>query len=292
MLVTVLAVIAVRPAAGLAAPLEPTEAPQLVFEPDHYDFGLQPLNWGAAQTNFQLRNTGTEAFQVGSPEIVGPGSGVFWTGSSNCYGSFLQPGEACYAQIYFGPYDAVEYAAQFRVNVGSYTFSADLTGTGGRAVLAPAANSTDFGVAKVGSAGTTREITVTNAGNMPGGAFIAVIAGGAIGSFQLVDENCTGIELVPAATCTLQVRFQPVSEGVKKAMLGLFGDSDGGTQVILTGVGSAPDPIVDDPSASAPPATATVAKPHRAKAHKRKLRLNRRHGRVALGAGRVLTRAR
>src|SRR5262249_60648922 len=94
-----------------------------------------------------------------------------------------------------------------------------------------------------GSAGTTREITIANTGNMPGGAFIAVIAGGAVGSFHLLDENCTGVELVPAATCTIQVRFQPLSEGVKKATLGLFGDNDGGTGVVLTGVGAAADAL-------------------------------------------------
>jgi hypothetical protein len=295
MLLTLLAVIAVRPAAGLAAPVDPLEPPQLAFEPGSYDFGLQPLNWGAAQTTFQLRNTGSEAFQVGSPEFSGSGSGAFWTGNSNCYGTFLQPGEACYAQIYFGPGDAIEYVAQFRVSVGSYSFAADLTGTGGRAVLAPASASTDFGVAKVGSAGTTREIAVTNVGNIPGGAFIAVVAGGAVGSFQLLDENCTGVELVPAATCTLQVRFQPLSEGVKKATLGLFGDSDGSAQMVLTGVGSAPDPPAAGPSAGgAAPAAAGAApafRPHK-KHPKRRLRLRRRHGRVALDAGRVLTRLR
>ena len=241
MLFTILAVMAVRPLAGLAAPIEP-EAPQLAIEPDHYDFGLLPLNWGSRETNFTLRNAGSEAFQLGWPEIAGPGQEAFWTNYSPCYGSYLQPGESCSVQVYFGPHDAVEYAAQFKVGVGSYSFSADLTGTGGRATFTPDSNPTDFGVAKVGSAGVTREIQVSNTGNMPGGAFIAVVAGGAIGSFQILDENCTGVELMPAATCTLQVRFQPVSEGVKKATLGLFGEGEGPTPIVLTGVGAAPDP--------------------------------------------------
>jgi hypothetical protein len=290
MLFTVLAVIAVRPAAGLAAPIEPVEPPQLAFEPGSYDFGLQPVNNGSGQANLQLRNTGTEAAQVNSVEIPG-GSEFFWF-NTNCNGYWLQPNETCSVQAYFSPRDATEYAAQLRANSGSYSFTADLTGTGGRAMLTPAAGSTDFGVAKVGSAGTIREIAVTNTGNMPGGAFIAVVAGGAVGSFQLIDENCTGIELVPAATCTLQVRFQPVSEGVKKATLGLFGDSDGGAGVILTGVGSAPDPAADQPSASAPTVFTAARPPHRAKRRRHRLRLHRRHGRVALDASRVLTRAR
>jgi hypothetical protein len=290
-----LATMAVRPVASLAAPPEPVEPPQLVFEPDHYDFGMQPLSWGATQTTFQLRNVGSEAFQIGSPQISGSGSSAFWTGNSNCYGSFLQPGEACYAQIYFGPNDAIDFAAQFSVNVDSYSFSADLSGTGGRAILTPAAGSTDFGVAKVGSAGTTREIEIANAGNMPGGAFIAVIAGGAVGSFQLVDENCTGIELVPAATCTLQVHFQPVSEGVKKATLGLFGDSDGGTQVVLTGVGGAPDlaPAERVNLGAGGVVTAAGGSTGQPKAAKRKpkARRNAKRHRLSVQAARLVLRA-
>jgi hypothetical protein len=294
MVFTILAVMAVRPLAGLAAPLEPPaepEPPQLAIEPDHYDFGLQPLNWGSRETNFTLRNVGSEAFQVGSPQIVGPGQEAFWADYSPCYGSNLQPGESCSVRVYFGPHDAVEYSAQFRVSVGSYSFSANLTGTGGRATFTPDSNPTDFGVAKVGSAGVTREIQVTNTGNMPGGMFIAVIAGGAIGSFQILDENCTGVELVPAATCTLQVRFQPASEGVKKATLGLFGEGEGPTPIVLTGVGTVPDPA---PTAGAPgPAAAPTpaAADPRPDAHRRKHRRLERHRlRAAIHDARISSR--
>jgi len=290
MLFTFLAVIAVRPAAGLAAPEEPAEPPQLAIEPSSYDFGLQPLNWGSQQTNFTLRNAGSETFQVGSPEIVGPGSSAFWTGYSDCYGSSLEPGQSCSAQIYFGPNDAIEYDAQFKVSVGAYSFAAEISGTGGRASFAPSSNPTDFGVAKVGSAGTTREISITNTGNMPGGVFIAVIAGGAIGSFQILDENCTGVELVPASTCTLQVRFQPVSEGVKKAMLGLFGEGEGPTPIVLTGVGTAPDPApAESSSTQAGAATSATDNPKAAK-RKPKVRRHARHRRLSVQSARLVLR--
>lgn len=292
--IALLATLAIRPAAGLAAPPEPVEPPQLAVEPGNYDFGLLPLNWGSRETSFQLRNVGTEGFQLGWPEIVGPGQEAFWTGYSPCYGSYLNPGESCWVQVYFGPQDAVEYAAQYRVNVGPHSFAADLTGTGGRATFTPSSSPTDFGVAKVGSAGTTREIEITNTGNMPGGVFIAVIAGGAIGSFQILDENCTGVELAPAATCTVQARFQPTSEGVKKAMLGLFGENDGPTPIVLTGVGSAPDPIADAGIAG-PATTAGPGEPQRAKAGKRKqkrgIRGHRRQ-RPSVQSARLVLRAR
>jgi hypothetical protein len=282
MVFTVLAVIAVRPLASLAAPVEPPaepEAPQLAIEPGSYDFGLLPLNWGSRETSFTLRNAGTEAFQVGSPQIVGPGQEAFWADYSPCYGSNLQPGESCSVRVYFGPRDAVEYTAQFRVSVGSYSFAADLAGTGGRATFAPDSNPTDFGVAKVGSGGVTREIEIANTGNMPGGMFIAVIAGGSIGSFQILDENCTGVELAPAATCTVQVRFQPLSEGVKKATLGLFGESEGPTPIVLTGVGAAPDPAstASALTAAGGASPAAAATGRRTQSQRRRHRHFRRH---------------
>jgi hypothetical protein len=287
MVFTVLAVMAIRPLASLAAPIEPPaepEPPQLSFEPGSYDFGLQSVNNGSSQANFQLRNIGSEAVHVDSVEISPSGDGSFST-NTMCPGMTLQPNETCWVQVYFGPRNASGYAAQLRANTGPYSFTAELTGTGGRASLEPAFNPTDFGVAKVGSAGAVHEITVTNTGNMPGGAFIAVISGGAVGSFQLLDENCTGRQLAPAATCTLQVRFRPLSEGVKTAMLGLFGDSDGGTQIALTGVGSAPDPA---PSAASGPtaaggsvAAAGPAWGPKPKSHKGKRRHTKRHSKRA-----------
>jgi hypothetical protein len=281
------------PAVVLAEPAEEPQPPQLSFDPGSYDFGLQPVNNGSGQASFQLRNTGTEAVQVNSVEISGPGSEAFWIGFNGCNVT-LQPNETCFVQVYFSPRDATEYAVQLRANAGPYSFTADLSGTGGRAILAPAFNPTDFGVAAVGSAGTTREIMVTNEGNMPGGVFIAVISGGAVGSFQLLDENCTGHPLAPAAPCTLQVRFRPLSEGVKTATLSLFGEQDGGTQVILTGVGAVPVPATSTPPAAngvAPvgtvsgPADRPRARPH----HRRRSRVWRRHRRAALhSASRVL----
>jgi hypothetical protein len=286
-LLTLTAAIAVAPAAALAAPpVEPV--PQLSFEPGSYDFGLQQVNSNAAQTNLQLRNAGSEPVRIDSLELSGPGTEAFWIGYSNCWGGTnLQPGETCSVQVYFSPHDTVEYAIQARVNVGSYAFGADLSGSGGRSVFAPSSNPTDFGVSPVGSAGTTREIAVTNVGNLPGGVYIAVISGGAVGSFHLLDENCTNHALAPAATCTLQVRFQPLSEGVKTATLSLFGEQDGGTQMALTGIGAAPDPA-SAPAAPAPAAVAgsmpsgSSARPR--SRHHRKRRSARRHRRHR-GAG-------
>ncbi|HUC08727.1 MAG TPA: choice-of-anchor D domain-containing protein [Solirubrobacterales bacterium] len=277
------------PAAALGAPEggeEPPVAPQLAFEPGSYDFGLQEANRANSQANFQLRNVGSVPAPVYSVNIVGPGSGAFWTGNIDCFSHPLEPGETCSVQVNFNPYDAVPFSAQLRASSDAATsFTAELSGEGGRPALTAATNPTNFGSVPVGSGGVVRTIDVTNEGNMPGGAFIAVISGGAIGSFHLLDENCTGFLLSPAATCNLQVSFEPISTGAKTARLFLVGDGDGGVQITLTGIGLEPEPVSDASEPS--PAAAATAKPSR-KHRLRPKNQRRRGGRVGLAYKRVL----
>jgi hypothetical protein len=292
-----LATMAIFPATGLAAPEGGEEPqPQLAFEPGGYDFGLRQVDSGGDQANFQLRNIGAGEVRIDTVNIAGAGAEAFWLGYDNCGGQTLQPGQTCSAGVNFNPHAATAYSAQLQANAGGQLFTAGLSGSGGRAEVGTAANPTDFGVAKVGSEGTIHEITVSNSGNLPAGFFIAVISGGAVGSYQLLDENCTGHLLMPSSSCTVQVRFQPLSMGVKMATLSLFGDQDGGAQIGLTGVGAEPDPGLGQSSPGTDPgpastATGFLARP-RAKSHRRRPRSHGRNRRVALDASRVLTRAK
>ncbi len=261
------ALAAAIPTAALGAP-EGGEGlpavPQLAFEPGSYDFGLLEANRSNAQNNFQLRNVGSVPAPVYSIEIVGSGSNAFWTGGSDCFSHAIEPGESCWVQVYFNPYDAVPFSAQLRARSESGTeFNAELSGEGGRPELRAATDPTNFGAVPVGAGGVTKTIDVTNQGNMPGGAFIAVISGGAIGSFHLLDENCTGIALSPDATCNLQVSFDPISTGAKTARLFLAGDGEGGAQITLTGVGLEAAPAQPEAARGSTSTAAPKRKPRR-----------------------------
>jgi hypothetical protein len=280
LLLVACALLAAIPAASSAEP-QPGEEPQLAFEPGSYDFGLLEANRSSGQTDFQLRNVGSVPAPIYLINVVGSGSGAFWTGNSDCFNHPLEPNETCSVQVNFGPYDAVPFAAQLRAESdGGSSFTAELSGEGGRPALTAASNPTNFGSVPVESGGVVRTIDVTNQGNMPGGAFIAVISGGAVGSFHLLDENCTGFPLSPAATCNLQVSFDPISTGAKTARLFLVGDGDGGAQITLTGVGLEPEPPADERLESAA-TTTTVGKPNR-----------KRHARTRAQRGRALRRNR
>jgi hypothetical protein len=253
-------ILAAIPALAAAAPAEGEEPPlpQIAFEPGSYDFGLHEANRETSQTNFQLRNVGSVPAPIYSLQIVGSDSGAFWTGNTDCFNHALEPNETCSIQVSFNPNNVAPFSAQLRVESERGTsFTADLSGEGGRPELTAATNPTNFGSVAVGSGGVTKTIDITNEGNMPGGAFIAVISGGAIGSFHLLDENCTGIPLSPDATCNLQVNFDPISTGAKTARLFLAGDGEGGAQISLTGVGL--EPTSQSGGASAPQAGSAAA---------------------------------
>ena len=217
---------------GGAVPVE------LAFTPTGYDFGIQRVNRGDGSATLQLFNVGEAAAQLGSVGIEGADRNNFWTNGGDCWGGrWLQPGESCNVQVGFNPWETVAYEAELQASAYGTTFGAPLSGFGGRALVEPASNPVDFGAVAVGSAGPTETVVLTNNGNLPGNFFIAVIAGGSVGSFQLVEEDCTAAPVEPGATCAVQIRFVPQATGPKTARLALFGEDDGGTMVLLSGKG-------------------------------------------------------
>jgi len=130
---------------GTAVPAE------LSFNPGSFDFGIQRINQSQS-TTLQLTNSGEAPSQVGSLGIGGPDTGNFWTGNNDCWnGRWLQPDESCYVQVNFNAWDVTSYQAQLQVTAYGATFTADLAGTGGRAMLEPEANPFDLGSAAVGT---------------------------------------------------------------------------------------------------------------------------------------------
>ncbi|HEV7614616.1 MAG TPA: choice-of-anchor D domain-containing protein [Solirubrobacterales bacterium] len=216
-------------------------APQLAFTPGSYDFGIQRVNRSESSTNFQLANVGEAGTQIGSIGIGGKNSNNFWTNGGDCWnGRWLAPGESCSVQIGFNPWDTVAYEAQLQAQANGSTFGASLAGTGGQARVEPGSNPTLFGAVTVGTAGPVQTVLFTNHGNLPGNFFIGIVAGGDAGSFRLLDESCSGAPVAPAGTCVAHVRFAPQDAGPKLARLALFGDDEGGTMAMLSGLGVAP----------------------------------------------------
>lgn len=234
-------VVALKELPAQSTPVAATAvAAQIALTPGSHDFGIQRTN-ESTSTGFQLTNTGEAFVQVGSTGIGGPDTGNFWTENAECWsGRRLDPGESCNLRVYFNAWDAVAYHAELQAYANGASAGAALTGTGGQARLEPEANPIALGDATVGGAGSVHTIQLANNGNIAGGYFIGVIAGGDAGSFELLDESCTGRMLAPGDTCLAHVRLAPLSVGAKVARLAFFGDGEGGTLVQLEGNGVAP----------------------------------------------------
>jgi hypothetical protein len=213
---------------------------ELTFSPPSHDFGIQSLRENG-RAGFNLTNSGEAPAVFTNLEIPNPGGEVpFWITNNQCPTmSAMQPGASCSLEVEFGPREAAPYVGELRASLSGVTFSAALSGEGGRSNVSAADNPTDLGAATVGGVGPVRTITLTNSGNLPAGFFIGIIAGGDAGSFRLLDEDCSGAELMPLASCSVHVRLTPQSPGPKVARLAFFGDGDDGTMVMLRGEGIA-----------------------------------------------------
>ncbi len=205
---------------------------QISLDPTSFDFGLHRINRENAVGFFQLSNDGEGEVQLGKLEIGGD-TESFWTAPSGCWGIWLAPGQSCFIEVDFNPHEMRTYAAELHASAHGTTATAALSGEGGRAIIEPPASPVDLGTATVGSQGEVRSITLQNTGNLPEAFFIGIVAGGDSGSFRLLDENCSGREILPLDSCTAQVRFEPLGPGPKAARLAFFGDGEGGVMVNL-----------------------------------------------------------
>jgi hypothetical protein len=217
--------------------------PQLSFNPGSQDFGIQAINGESQRFNFQLENDGEAAVGVGGPDFAG-GSNGFWIENNDCGGRWMEPGESCSIEVGFRPNNPGAYSTQLRVNANGQSFTAHLSGEGGRAIVEATPNPADFGAATIGATGSTRTIAVSNSGNVGTGFFIAVISGGDAGSFHLLEESCTAARLQPSSSCTARVRFAPLDSGQRTAKLSFFGEGEGPVQVDLDGEGVAPKTVL------------------------------------------------
>lgn len=212
-------------------------APSLSFEPSSIDFGLVEVHSGNQQM-LTLRNTGPSTVQIGNVGITGPDTNEFFVPNNSCSGT-LSSLQTCSIQVQFNANNEGSFNAAVRVEVGSFSFEAPLKGRAERPEIEPSEAPVVFEPTGVG-AGQVRELTLTNTGNLPVGFFIAIVSGGDVSSFQLVEEHCTGRLIMPGDTCRAEIRFRPQSAGAKQATVSFFGNGDGALQLPVEGVGTAP----------------------------------------------------
>jgi hypothetical protein len=220
--------------------------PELTLEPGGHDFGLVEVRSNSPRTNFTVRNSGSASVQTGNLEISGPDANEFFIPNSNCWGTTLEPGATCQVEVQFNANEEGSFAAAVSIRADNVGFTAPLAGRAERPKVEASPTPLVFEPTSVGSS-RTREVTLTNVGNLPVGFFIAIVSGGDQSSFHMLEETCTSNLFAgsprmvePGASCVAKVEFEPTAVGATAATLSFFGAGEGALQVPVEGTGVAP----------------------------------------------------
>jgi hypothetical protein len=221
-------------------------APEVSFEPGSYDFGLVEEHSGGARASFNLRNDGVAAVQLSNLEISGPGAGEFSIPGSGCWGMSLAPGTSCWIEVQFNANQEGSFAAALAITAGTVVFQAPLDAEAARPQITPSQTPLAFAPTAVGSR-RLAEVTLTNTGRLPVAFFIAIVSGGDVSSFHLVEETCTSNVFAgsprifePGEACRAKIAFEPTEAGARQATVSIFGAGEGALQFPVEGTAVAP----------------------------------------------------
>jgi hypothetical protein len=100
-----------------------------------------------------------------------------------------------------------------------------------------------FGTPRLGSASAAYSIVVSNVGTANLTVEGVALAGADASQFVVDGDLCSGLLLETTDTCSMAVRFVPISEGVKNASLEIASD-DAKTPVVSIRLQGEPEPVV------------------------------------------------
>ena len=210
--------------------------------PATFAFATVPSGgFSAVPKRFTVTNTGSANVGPMTATITGVDASSFEVDSNHdtCTNHVNGPGESCTVEVYFTPPTVGAKSARLAISPLSSSTVAMLSGTGvepPRFVATPTAH--DYGSIYVGASSASIEFTVRNDGLGASGVMRTTIANP--DEFILAPGNtCDGVTLAPGQSCSVHVRFAPLTDGSRPGGL-LIGDeifsaviSQSGTGVIL-----------------------------------------------------------
>ena len=198
--------------------------PELYLTPPTYDFGAVVIGTTSTPATFTLQNIGTAPLTLTGEAIHGTNPAYFGIDTDNCDSVTLAPTASCTILVVFHPNSTALRSARLDVssndpNVG--TSSAALQGTGVAAAtpdvsLTPASN--DFGQVKIGQTSAPFGFTLTNNGGATLNITDISLGGASPAWYTLGTTTCTST-LGAGLSCTINVSFSPIGNGIKSATL-------------------------------------------------------------------------
>ncbi|MBA3451585.1 MAG: choice-of-anchor D domain-containing protein, partial [Deltaproteobacteria bacterium] len=220
----------------------------LTITPSSLAFGNQVVGTPTASQTFTVMNTGTVATTALTVTKAGTDPADFVKGADTCNGATLAGGASCTVAVTFNPTSAGGKAASFVISAATGgSVNGSVTGTGlnpARLVVTPGFQ--DFGSITTGTSSGNISFTVTNTGDIATSAITDSFTGTNGGEFSRLSTTCT--TLAPNASCTIVVRFTPLTVGAKSANLTVVATTGGTANAALIGQAVAPGNLAISPT--------------------------------------------
>lgn len=214
-------------------------APGLLVLPERLTLGSVRLGQTGATETVTLENTGNARLRIGAMQLDGAGREAFELDASSCAEAVLAPGGTCRLRVTLRPREEGPFRAAIRIASPDIRqpASVSLEGRATAPRLRVSAGSVELGRVVVGGA-ETEELRVESVGSEPLTLTGIVVQGAGFGA----EGTCRrGTRLEPGASCRLEVRFAPRSEGPASGQLRLQHDGLGPTvEIALSGSGYPP----------------------------------------------------
>jgi len=238
---------------GVAPPDAAIDAPPppavLTITPLTQPFGSQPQGTTSGAKTFTITNTGGSDSGTITPVITGTNSADF-AATNGC--TTLIANGTCIISVTFTPSSPGGKTANLVVSAspgGSVMATIDGSGTAvGDLTLSPGSHSFNPQVVGTVSPLPDKVFTVTNPSGTASGP-LTVTATGDSSEFTKFGDTCNGMTLAANATCTITVRFAPLTAGPKVAGYTIVGNPGGTLQAAVTGTALAAARIVVTPGA-------------------------------------------
>ncbi len=198
--------------------------------PEVLRFVAQNQGSSSASQSVNLNNSGTRVLALSS--ITGSGDFVV---SYNCSGK-LAAGETCQLNVSFAPTAVGSRSGNLSVvsNAPGSPHSVALSGTGQRGVLSVSPASLSFGSSNTGAASAAQTVMLSNVGGADVNLASMMVSG------EFARTTTCGPVLAQGTTCSIEVRFVPLSVGGLAGSLEITSDAQDSPQTVaLSGTGVA-----------------------------------------------------
>jgi hypothetical protein len=228
-------------AAGAASPA--LAAVNLSASPSALEYGEVDLHYGGSpqQTvTFSQIALGEPTTVVESANIGGAEASSFQITSDGCSGAELENGKSCSVEVAFQTGSTPgAHTATLELLTSEGLVEVPLAGSAITGTLSASPNPLSFsplpytapGSHNEGEYNETESLNIDNSSNASTQVLSTSITGPDASSYS-IQWNCNGNTIGTSGSCTMGVRFQPTSPGLKEASLEIVSDSQSGPLVV------------------------------------------------------------